>query len=87
MGQTAAIGSGGGYRVAPEMIEFCTTWPALRAGFPLFIGLDGHPALTGRATDWRGPPDRGHSVPHEVPSSSRVFTANGPWNDKMGTGV
>jgi len=22
MGQTAAIGSGGGYRVAPEMIEF-----------------------------------------------------------------
>src|SRR5688500_16636279 len=33
--------------------------PGLRPGFDNLCGLVAHPALTGRAPNWRGPPDRG----------------------------
>jgi hypothetical protein len=34
----------------------------------MILARDAHPApaLTGRATDWRGPPDRGRSVRHQA---------------------
>ena len=38
------------------------------------MGLTPTPALTGRATKWRGPPDRGRSVRRQVPMAKGADT-------------